>query len=94
MTEVYGQLNTGQVAMTGSAVQLTASADDIGGIVVKAHDANPGKVYVGGGSGVLTTTGFELGAGQAVSLALNTQSIVYAIGASGNSVSWAAVSPV
>lgn len=60
------------------------------GVVVKAHDGNSAKVYLGP-SDVTTSTGLELGAGQSLSIPLDDPSKLYAISASGTqtvSVLW------
>jgi len=61
---------TGQatVATAGTRVQLSASSILVDrGVVVKALDGNSGKIYVGN-SGVTASNGFELGAGQGITV--------------------------
>lgn len=53
-----------------------------GGIIIKATAANTQIVYIGG-SNVDATVGFPLSAGEAVSLAVDDPSVVWAISASG-----------
>jgi hypothetical protein len=74
-----GAINVGQKTSNTSAVQLSSSSTvPANGIIVQALAANTAKVYIGG-SGVLTTTGFELQAGQAVSFTCNLNTL-YVIG--------------
>lgn len=73
-------VSVGQQTSNTSAVQLSAGSNvPTNGIIVEALKANAAPVYIGG-SGVLTTTGFELQAGQAVSFTCNLNTL-YVIGA-------------
>jgi len=74
----------GKSSIGGTAVQLTSSTVDCRrGILVKAAGANTAKIYVGE-SGVTSSTGFELAAGEQVVLPVLTPSEVYVVGASGS----------
>lgn len=85
-------LQTGQTTVGTSAVQVTSS--DIGcvqGVTVRAAAANAGTVYIGNSSGVTTSTGFELGAGQAEFFAVEKVDLLYAIASEASqSISWKA----
>ena len=79
---VLGPLPTvpvvGQQTLTTSAVALTANALQ-NGIVITALPANTGTVYVGA-SGVTTSTGYPLAAGQSISFAVSNASGIFIIG--------------
>jgi hypothetical protein len=93
MSPSYAGINHGQLTLSGSAQALTAGvSDDVSGVVVKAHDGNAAKCYVGK-SGVTAGNGFELGAGQAVTLNVMSQQSVFVIGTAADKVSWIATSP-
>jgi hypothetical protein len=73
-------VNIGQTTSNTVAVQLTASSIvPTNGVLIEALKANISTVYIGG-SGVTTSTGFELQAGQAMSLAPTNINILYVIG--------------
>lgn len=68
-----------QVTVGASAVQINASSVALSwGVTVKADDANSGTVYVGK-SGVTTSTGFPLGAGQSIDIPVANVNAVYVI---------------
>lgn len=73
---------TGQKTSTGTAVAISATSQPLtNGVIVQALSTNAGLVYIGG-SGVLTTTGFQLQPGQATSTAVNNLNEVYVISVS------------
>lgn len=78
--ENQGSLAFGQTTVGTSEVVLAASQAVPCGfaVVVKALDANTGKVYVGL-TGVLATTGFELSAGASVSVYVTNLNLIYVI---------------
>ena len=84
-------VNVGQQTSNTSAVQLSASSTvPTNGIILQAIAANTGKIYLGG-SGVTTSTGFELQAGQAISFTCNLNTI-YVIGTNNtDKVCWSVV---
>ena len=72
-------VNVGQQTSNTSAVQLSASSTvPTNGIVIEALIANAAVVYIGG-SGVTTSTGFQLSPGQSLTLTCNLNTI-YVIG--------------
>jgi len=72
-------INVGQTTSNTSAVQLSASSTvPTNGIVIEALIANAAVVYIGG-SGVTTSTGFQLSPGQSLTLTCNLNTI-YVIG--------------
>lgn len=88
-----GEVLTGQTSIvtTGTAVQLSSDTSEIkNGVIVQALSGNTNSIYIGG-SGVTTSNGFELQAGQAASLAINKLSSVYINGTAGNGVCYIAV---
>ncbi|OYT30289.1 MAG: hypothetical protein B6U94_06970 [Thermofilum sp. ex4484_79] len=89
---VSDSFSHGQVDVGTSAVQLTSSSTPCKfGVVIKADDDNSGNVYIGG-SGVTTSNGFRLKAGQGISFEIDDASKVYAIADStGQKVHWIAV---
>ena len=79
---------TAQTTVGTSAVQLAPSAlASRKSVAVRALAANSGKVYVGPTNAVTTSTGYELSAGDAVTIDLDASANVFAIGsASGQTV--------
>lgn len=77
---------------SSSAVQLTTTSTPCKfGIIVKADDSNTGNIYVGG-SGVTTSSGFKLQAGQGISFEIDDASKVYVIADADNQkVHWIAI---
>ncbi len=72
-------VNVGQQTSNTSAVQLSATSTvPTNGIVIEALIANAAVVYIGG-SGVTTSTGFQLSPGQSLTLTCNLNTI-YVIG--------------
>src|SRR4051812_48680714 len=85
-------------SISTSAVQMTTT--DMycrRGVVVKAADANTGKVFVGFSASITNdsadaTDGIELGAGQSVVLEIDNVNKIYVIGsAASQKVFWAAI---
>ena len=74
--EVPGTPYTNQfaVATAGTAVQLQSNATL--SLTIKALAANTGLIYVGGSS-VDSTSGFELSAGDSVSIAISNNNIIW-----------------
>lgn len=71
-------VNVGQQTVNTTAVQLNASATTpTNGIIVRALSTNSASIFVGG-SGVTTSTGYELVAGESISFTcvLNTLYII------------------
>jgi len=82
-------LAAGQVTVGATQVQLTAQAIDDGyEVCIKALVTNTGTIYLGV-TGVLTSTGFELSAGESISLRITNLNLVYAIAdAAAQKVCW------
>ena len=72
---------TSQVTISGATV--LGSGRIMNGIIIQALSTNAASIYVGA-AGVTTSTGFELQAGQATSLAINDLSKVYVTGTQGD----------
>lgn len=71
---------TAQVTVGTSIVQLVSvNSEPKTGVTIKADSANGGKVYIGGSNGVATTTGFELVAGDSVTIPIEDVSKIWAI---------------
>lgn len=82
----------GQLRMTGSALNL-ASGALLNGVIVTAKSTNAQPVEIGV-AGVTTTVdgtgnGYILEAGSSISFAVTDVSSLYAIGTSGDVISWA-----
>lgn len=85
----------GQVAISASAQQLTASGVEVETLIVKAHEANANAVYLGP-RGVTTSTGYPIYAGEEFVLApahgnlrkTPRPSEVYVIGTGSDTVAW------
>ena len=72
-----------QAIGSGTSVQITSSTTNTQrGMVLKAASDNTGSIWVGE-TGVSTTTGFELSAGEQVVLPVLIASEVFAISSSG-----------
>lgn len=80
-------VTTGKVTVTtaGTRVELIGSTTAIQSVTVKALSTNSGTIYVGN-SGVSSSNGFQLAAGDTISLDLVDLSTVY-IDASANTQS-------
>jgi len=81
-TNLYNEIGTSfahnQTSVGTSAVQL-ASNTSTKGVLVKAKSTNTGIIYVGNSSGVTSSTGFELLAGEAVLVPVNNSNLIYCI---------------
>lgn len=99
MEEINYQFRHGQNSdVDTSAEQLTATSFHTRkGVVVKAADANSGTIYVGNSSSVTAnsadaTDGFELGAGQSITIEIDDPSKIYVIASAANQkVFWLAL---
>ena len=67
-SNTFGQTTVGTTAVVVTSLTLPPVTR---GVTVKALNSNTGTVYVGNNSNVSATTGFELGAGESVSLPVN-----------------------
>lgn len=76
--EVASSFAHAQTSIGTSAVQL-ASNTSTKGVLVKAKSTNTGIIYVGNSSGVTSSTGFELLAGEAVFVPVDNSNKVYCI---------------
>lgn len=74
----HGAPITGQknVTTAGTAVQITTTNTGIHTVVVRAKIANTGKIYVGA-STVSSTTGLELGPGDAITVTTGNLANIY-----------------
>lgn len=81
----------GQTTVGTSVVQLTSTRQPlVAGMTVKALAANTGKVYVGI-TGVTTGNGYELSAGNSVTIRCGEPDDLYAISdTAGQKVCWVA----
>jgi hypothetical protein len=60
--------------------------------MIKALNANTDKVYIGNSSSVSSSNGYEIGAGENISIPMSNASIPYLIAASGTqTVCWVAI---
>lgn len=77
---VASSFSNNQATVGTSAAALPSNAL-INGVIVQALSTNTVSIYIGG-SGVTTSTGFELQPGQATSIAVNNTNLIYAISGS------------
>jgi hypothetical protein len=70
---------TGQTTVGLTAVQITATPTAIKSVTIKALSTNTDIVYVGFSNAVITSTGFELTAGQAWCIDIDDLSNVWVI---------------
>lgn len=84
-----GPIQNGQTTIGTTAAALSSSTAPFNqNVMIKAASTNTGAVYVGA-SGVTTSTGFPLAAGQSVTVGAVSPSVCYVIGsASGQAVAW------
>ena len=75
---VQSNILNGQATVGTSATQLGSNTLKQG-VVIKASSSNTGIVYLGSTNGVTTSTGFELGAGETVTLPITNTNLVYLI---------------
>jgi len=84
----------GQIALTGSAQQLTGlGVGATGGIDIKAHSGNSGPVYLGSDNTVSSTTGRELSPGESITLDVLNPRKLWIIGTAADRISWASQAP-
>lgn len=73
-----GTVGRTAVITAGTPVQLTAYTGKLStGVVVRALAANTGKIYLGFSNTVSSSTGYELSAGEAFPLEINTPSSIW-----------------
>jgi hypothetical protein len=77
---------SGQVTMTGSAIQLPANNSSV--VVLSNSAASGHSVYVGP-AGVTAATGLEIPKGASVPIPISNTAALYAIGTSGDILSYA-----
>ncbi len=76
---------TGQVIIGLTAVQLPSNALK-NSINIKSSDYNTGILYVGSSNAVTTSTGYELSAGESITLPINNSNLIYLISDSTNQI--------
>jgi hypothetical protein len=76
---------TGQVIIGLTAVQLPSNALK-NSINIKSSDYNTGILYVGSSNTVTTATGYELSAGESITLPINNSNLIYLISDSTNQI--------
>ena len=76
---------TGQVIIGLTAVQLPSNALK-NSINIKSSDSNTGILYVGSSNAVTTATGYELSAGESITLPINNSNLIYLISNSTNQI--------
>jgi len=81
-------VKSGQKTYTsGSAVAIATTDTLKNGLIIQALSTNTVSVFVGP-SGVTTSTGFELQAGQATSIAIADPSTVFIVASASASICW------
>lgn len=85
------QFKSGQIAMTGAALQLTAIPKSVVSVVLKNNKANTGAVYLGDSGTVSATTGYELSPGESVGMDLLNPGRIWALGTNLERLSWATI---
>lgn len=97
ITTAWGKFDHGRTLLTESALPLTtADVTCEVGVTVRAATGNSGKVYIGNSDVTKdsnpATDGYELAAGQSVTINVNNVKNVYAIGSvNPQTVYWIAV---
>lgn len=85
------QFKANQIAMTGSAVALTAIPKSVVSVVIKNRKANTGNIYLGEDATVSATTGYELAPGESIGMDLLNPGRMFAIGTNLERLCWATV---
>lgn len=76
----HSYLYYGQQTSNTSAVQFTATSRSLtNGLIIQALSTNTASIFIGDKS-VTTANGFELQPGQATSIAVNNQNLIYVVG--------------
>lgn len=84
--------STGQLDVTSTPVLVSASIANRKTIRIKAFINNSTAIYIGFTSGVSSTTGDELSAGEAIDIEIDGSVLVYAVAVSGTQrISWTEV---
>ena len=81
---VQSSITSGQATVGTAATQLT-SITLKQGVVVKASNSNTGTIYLGA-NGVTISTGFELSAGETVTLPITNTNLLYVISTDVNQI--------
>ena len=76
---------TGQVTVGVSSVQLSSNVLK-NSINIKSSNSNTGNVYVGNSNAVTTSTGYELSAGESLTLPIDNSDLIYLIADSTNQI--------
>jgi len=76
---------TGQFLVGVTAVQLPSNSLK-NSVNVKSSESNTGIIYVGNSNAVTTTTGYELSAGESITLPINNSNLIYLISDSTNQI--------
>lgn len=79
-------LNVGQQTITTTASQVTSAATGRNTIALKSLTANTAAIYIGTSSGVTSSNGFPLDAGESIEFDLTEGQALYAIAGSGSQV--------
>lgn len=87
------RIKTGQATLAGAAEQqldpASTNVENIKSISVRAASANTGKLYVGA-TGLATTTGYELAAGESIAIDINSTAPLFIRGTTADKASWMA----
>lgn len=76
---------TGQVSLGLTVTQLPYNSLK-NSINIKASNANTGSIFIGNSSLVTTSTGYELGAGESLTLPINNSDLIYLISDTTNQI--------
>jgi len=76
---------TGQILIGVTAVQLPSNALK-NSINIKSSDSNNGILYIGSSNAVTIATGYELSAGESITLPINNSNLIYLISDSTNQI--------
>ena len=82
-------VNVGQRTVNTTAVQVSASSTvPTNGIIIRALSTNAASIFVGG-SGVTTSTGYELVAGESVSFTCNLNTLyIISVASTTDNICW------
>jgi hypothetical protein len=85
------QFKSGQIAMTGAAVALTAIPKSVVSVVLKNLKANTGIIYIKEDNTVSTSNAYPLDPGESIAIDLLNPGRCYALGTNVERLAWATI---
>lgn len=79
----------GQIAVTGSAQQLSGIPSSAGRVRLKNMSSSSASIFIGSDNTVSATTGYELAKGESIELLILNPSKLWMIGTAADRLGWA-----